>query len=408
MSVEGERARPTPGHLQTRAILAGRAENGRSLAAPLWASSTFETATVEESLRLATSPRPKNFYSRYGNPTVRSFEDAVAELEGAESAQAFASGMGAISSLVLALCSSGDHIVAQRQLFSSTALLFQGVCPRFGIEVTLVDGTDAAAIAAAVIPGRTVMVFVETPANPVLQLVDLDALGELRGPLRVVDSTFGGPMVQRPLEHGCDLVLHSATKGLAGHNDATLGVVAGADDLVQWIWNYSTIHGATASPYDSHNALRGIRTLPVRARQQSESAQRVAELLEDHPAVRRVFYPGLDSHPQRDVAKRQMDCGGGMVSFELVGGWEAGRRFAESVTLAHLAPSLGGPETLVTHPASTTAANLSAEEREGMGIDDGLVRLSMGLEHPDDIVADITGALAAAVDLSAPAEGDAR
>ena len=408
MSVDDERRRPSPAHLQTRAILAGRAENGRSLAAPLWASSTFETATVEESLRLATSPRPKNFYSRYGNPTVRSFEDAVAELEGAESAQAFASGMGAISSLVLGLCSSGDHIVAQRQLFSSTSLLFQGVCPRFGIEVTLVDGTDAAAIAAAVIPGRTVMVFVETPANPVLQLVDLDALGELRGPLRVVDSTFGGPMVQRPLEHGCDLVVHSATKGLAGHNDATLGVIAGADDLVQWIWNYSTIHGATASPYDSHNALRGIRTLPVRARQQNESAQRVAEFLEGHPVVRRVFYPGLDSHPQRDVAKRQMACGGGMVSFELVGGWDAGRRFAESVTLAHLAPSLGGPETLVTHPASTTAANLSAEEREGMGIDDGLVRLSMGLEHPDDIVADITAALAAVADPSAPAEGDAR
>ncbi|MBW3581400.1 MAG: aminotransferase class I/II-fold pyridoxal phosphate-dependent enzyme, partial [Actinobacteria bacterium] len=347
-------------------------------------------------------------YSRYGNPTVRSFEDAVAELEGAEAGQAFASGMGAISSLVLALCSSGDHIVAQRQLFSSTALLFQAVCPRFGIEVTLVDGTDTGALAAAVIPGRTVMVFVETPANPVLQLVDLDALGQLQGALRVVDSTFAGPMIQRPLEHGCDLVVHSATKGLAGHNDATLGVIAGPEDLVQWIWSYHTIHGATASPYDAHNALRGLRTLPVRVRQQSESAQRVAEFLDGHPVVLRVSYPGLDSHPQRELAERQMAAGGGMISFELAGGWEAGRRFVESVVLAHLAPSLGGPETLVTHPASTTAANLSAEERAGMDIGDGLVRMSIGLEHPDDIVADVAAALDAVAGQSVLVEHDSR
>ena len=403
-----ERRRPASCHIETSAILAGRAEHGRSLAPPLWASSTFETSTVEEGLRLATSPRPKNFYSRYGNPTVRSFEDAVAELEGAEAGQAFASGMGAISSLVLALCSSGDHIVAQRQLFSSTALLFQAVCPRFGIEVTLVDGTDTGALAAAVIPGRTVMVFVETPANPVLQLVDLDALGQLHGPLRVVDSTFAGPMIQRPLEHGCDLVVHSATKGLAGHNDATLGVIAGAEDLVQWIWSYHTIHGATASPYDAHNALRGLRTLPVRVRQQSESAQRVAEFLDGHPVVLRVSYPGLDSHPQRELAERQMTTGGGMISFELAGGWEAGRRFVESVVLAHLAPSLGGPETLVTHPASTTAANLSAEERAGMDIGDGLVRMSIGLEHPDDIVADVAAALDAVARQSLLVEHDGR
>ncbi|MDP9420933.1 MAG: PLP-dependent aspartate aminotransferase family protein [Actinomycetota bacterium] len=408
MTEDHEHRRPATCHIETRAIVAGRAEHGRSLAPPLWASSTFETSTVEESLRLATSPRPKSFYSRYGNPTVRSFEDAVAELEGAEAAQAFASGMGAISSLALALCSSGDHIVAQRQLFSSTALLFQAVCPRFGIDVTLVDGTDAAAMAAAVIPGRTVMVFVETPANPLLQLVDLDALGALRGPLRVVDSTLAGPLMQRPLEHGCDLVVHSATKGLAGHNDATLGVVAGAEDLVQWIWSYHTIHGATASPYDAHNALRGLRTLPVRARQQSESAQRVAEFLEGHPVVLRVSYPGLDSHPQRDLAKRQMVTGGGMVSFELAGGWEAGRRFVESVTLAHLAPSLGGPETLVTHPASTTAANLSPEERAAMDIGDGLVRMSIGLEHADDIVGDVAGALATVAEAPSLADPDRR
>lgn len=383
-----------PDHrIETRAILAGRGDNEGSLSAPLWATSTFETATMEESLALATSLRPTRFYSRYGNPTVRAFEEAVANLEGAPAAQAFASGMGAVSSVVLSLCSAGSHVVAQRQLYSSTSLLFAGVCPRLGIEVSFVDGTDPAALAAAVIPGRTVMVFVETPANPGMQLVDLDALGSIPGPLRVVDSTFAGPLVQRPLEHGCDLVIHSATKGLAGHNDATIGVVAGAEDLIQWIWNYHTVHGAVASPYDALNALRGLRTLPVRVRQQQETAERVAMFLEDHPAVERVYYPGLDSHPQRDLAKRQMTHGGGMLSFEVKGGWEAAHRFTESVCLARLAPSLGGPETLVTHPASTTAANLTPEERSDMGIADGLIRLSIGLEHPDDVVADIAGAL---------------
>jgi cystathionine beta-lyase/cystathionine gamma-synthase len=385
---------PEP-RLDTRAILAGRHANEGSLAHPLWATTAFESATLDEGQRLATSPRPDRFYGRYGNPTVRGFVLAVADLEGAEAAQAFASGMGAVSSLVLALCSKGDHVVATRQLFSSTILLLDTVCPRFGIDVTLVDGADSDALAAAVVPGRTVLVFVETPTNPLLQLVDLDVVGGLRGPLRVVDSTFAGPMVQRPLEHGVDLVVHSATKGLAGHNDATLGVVAGAADLLQWIWSYHTIHGAVASPFDAHSALRGIRTLPVRVERQSGTAQRVAEFLEDHPAVERVHYPGLDSHPQRDVAKRQMALGGGLVSFDLAGGWDAGRRFAEAVRLAHLAPSLGGPETLVTHPASTTAANLTPDDRAAMGLGDGLVRLSIGLEHPDDVVADVAGALSA-------------
>ncbi|CAN5698445.1 methionine gamma-lyase [soil metagenome] len=399
VAVDGEGTEKPSYRIETRAILAGRRENAGSLVAPVWPTTTFETPTVAESLRLATSLRPTEFYSRYGNPTVRAFEDALADLEGAEAAQAFASGMGAISSLVLALCSKGDHVVAQRQLYSSSSLLFAGVCPRFGIEVTSVDATDTGALAAAVIPGRTVLVFVETPANPGMQLVDLDALGSIQGPLRVVDSTFAGPLVQRPLEHGCDLVVHSATKGLAGHNDATLGVIAGPADLVAWIWNYHTVHGAVASPYDAHNALRGLRTLSVRVRQQSETALRVATFLEGRAGVAAVHYPGLESHPQHDLAVRQMAHGGGMLSFDLSGGWDAGRRFVESVRLARLATSLGGPETLVTHPASTTAANLTPEERAAMGIGDGLVRVSIGLEHPDDIEDDLATALAAATEV---------
>lgn len=382
-------------HLDTVAITSGRAANQRSMATPLWASSTFEMESVDASLRAATTPKARQFYSRYGNPTVNAFEDAVAALEGAEAAQAFASGMGAISTLVLAMCSAGDHIVAQHQTFSTTQLLFGPVCARFGIEATIVDGTDTDAIAAAVQPNRTRMIFVETPTNPLLQLVDLEAVAAIPGPLKVVDSTFAGPFVTRPIELGFDLVMHSATKSIAGHNDATLGVVAGERDLISWIWSYHTIHGAVASPFDALNGLRGIRTLGVRTRQQSTSAQQIAEMLLDHPKVAAVHYPGLDSHPQRDLAKRQMALGGGVLSFEVAGGWEAGRVVAEALRLGHLAPSLGGPETLVTHVASTTAANLTPEERAAMGIGDGLIRFSVGLEDPLDLIEDVQQALAA-------------
>jgi cystathionine beta-lyase/cystathionine gamma-synthase len=267
------------------------------------------------------------------------------------------------------------------------------VCPRFGIDVTFVDATDAAAVAAAVRPGRTQLVFVETPANPGLDLVDLDAIGAIRGPFKVVDSTFATPIVQTPLAHGVDLVVHAATKGIAGHNDAMLGAVAGSRDLIDALWAYHLIHGAVASPFDAWNAIRGIRTLAVRVRQQSESAQRLAEVLSDHDAVARVVYPGLDSHPQHDLAKRQMTCGGTILTFELAGGLEPGRRFVESCRVAQPAPSLGGPETLVTHPPTMTAATLTREERESMGITDGMIRVSVGLEHPDDLVADFLAAL---------------
>lgn len=382
--------------IETTAITAGRRANEGSLSTPLWATTTFAQTSLDEALRKATKPRVKDFYSRYGNPTVAAFEDAVAELEGAAGAQAFASGMGAVSATVLALCSSGDHVVAASSLYTSTNGLFAGVCPRFGIDVTFVDQADTAAVAAAVIPGRTRLLFVESPANPVLQLADLEALSAIPGPLKVVDSTFAGPLIQRPLELGFDLVVHSATKSLAGHNDATLGVVAGEEDLLQWIWGFHTIIGAVASPFDALLALRGIRTLPLRVRQACDTAQRLAEVLEDHPGVDRVHHPGLDSHPQRDLAKRQMANGGSNLSFEVRGGLEAASRFVGAVRLCQMAPSLGGPETLVTHPVSTTAASMPPEERAAIGITDGLVRMSVGLEHADDVIADVLQALAVA------------
>jgi cystathionine beta-lyase/cystathionine gamma-synthase len=387
-----------PHRLDTIAVRSGRTAHGPSLAPVLWATSTFAQDDLLQSRKMATRPQEANFYSRHGNPTVRGFEEVVAELEGAEAAQGFASGMGAIASTVLALCSAGDHVVAQRQLYAATTKLFQGVLPRFGIDVTFVDAADTEGWKAAVQPGKTVLLFAETPANPLLQLVDLEAIGGIMGPIKVVDSTFAGPFIQRPLEHGVDLVVHSATKSMSGHNDATLGVIAGERDLVQWIWGYHTVHGAVASPFDALNGLRGLRTLGLRIRQQSATAQRLAEFLEHHPAVSAVHYPGLDSHPQRDLAKRQMALGGGILSFDVAdeaGNGSAGRRFAEGCRLARLAPSLGGPDTLITHPASTTAAGLAPEDREEVGIGEGLIRMSVGLEHVDDVLADVAQSLAA-------------
>lgn len=384
---------PTELHLETRAIRAGRADNDTALAPILWATTTFVTPTVEDGRRMATQVGESRFYSRYGNPTVKAFEDAVADLEGAESARAFASGMGAISAVVLGLCSAGDHIVAQRQLYAGTQLLLQAACPRFGIEVTFVDGTEPGAFAAAVRPGRTVLVLAETPANPQLDLVDLAELGAIAGPMTVVDSTFATPLAQRPLEHGVDLVVHSATKALAGHNDATLGVVAGSEELLQWLWGFAVLQGANASPFDAMNGLRGLRTLGVRLERQSATAQRLAEALEAHPAVSQVRYPGLPSHPQHELAARQMDLFGGLVAFDLAGGLDAGCRFVESTTIAQLATSLGGPETLVTHPASTTHVSLTPDELAAAGIRPGTIRLSVGLEHADDVLGDVIGAL---------------
>ena len=380
---------------QTRVIRAGRSDGDTALAPTLWPTTTFVTPTVDEGREMATQIGAERFYSRYGNPTVRAFEEAMATLEGAESARAFASGMGAVSAVVLGLCSAGDHIVAQRQLYAGTQLLLQMTCPRFGIDVTFVDGTQPGAFAAAVVPGKTVLVVAETPANPKLDLVDLDELGAIRGPMTVVDSTFATPLGQRPLDHGVDLVLHSATKAIAGHNDASLGVVAGSEELLAWIWGFAVLQGANASPFDAMNGLRGLRTLSVRLRQQAETAQRVAAALEVNPAVELVRYPGLESHPQHDLAKRQMDSYGGLLAFDLVGGLEAGRDFVEHVRLCQLATSLGGPETLVTHPASTTHVNLTPEERAESGILLGSVRMSCGLEHPDDVLADVLAALAA-------------
>lgn len=388
---------PTPAQQPaTRAVTAGRGHSGSSLAPALWASSTWESSGLDDANRRATGLRSGEFYSRYSNPTVRSFEEAVAALEGAEDALAFASGMGAISTVVLALCSAGDHIVAQQQLYAGTLAFLQGPCRRFGIDLTLVDGSQPGAFAAAVQPGRTMLVLAETPSNPQLALVDLDELGALRGPITVVDSTFATPLGQQPLAHGVHLSLHSATKGIGGHNDATIGVVAGERELLDAIWAYSVLHGATPSPFDALNALRGIRTLAVRTTHQAASALFLAEALSEHPAVARVHYPGLASHPQFDLAKRQMRNGGTLIAVELTGGRPAAESLLARLGLARVATSLGGPETLVCHPATSTHASLTAQEAEMMGVTEGLLRISVGLEEPADVLADLLAALSPA------------
>jgi cystathionine beta-lyase/cystathionine gamma-synthase len=380
----------------TRAIRAGRTASGSSLAPALWASSTWESTGLDDAHRRATAVRGTEFYSRYANPTVRSFEEAVAELEGAEDALAFASGMGAVATTVLALCSSGDHIVAQRQLYAATLAFLQGPCARFGIDVTLVDGTQPGAFAAAVQPGRTTLVFAETPSNPRLELVDLDELGAIGAPFTVVDSTFATPLGQQPLAHGVDLVLHSATKGIAGHNDATLGVIAGERELLDAVWAYGVLHGATASPHDALNALRGVRTLAVRTAHQAAAAQHLAEWLAEHPAVAGVQYPGLPSHPQHDLAKRQMQQFGTVLSFEVRGGRDAVAALLDGVRICRVATSLGGPETLLCHPATSTHASLTPDEQVACGVTAGLVRASVGLEDVADLVDDLDAALATA------------
>ncbi len=387
---------PTPENAlqpETLAIRSGRSANGSSLAPVLWATSTFVTPTVEEGRKMATAVGAAQFYTRYGNPTVNAFEEAIAELEGAEAARAFSSGMGAIAAVVLGLCSKGDHIVSQHQLYAGTQMLLQSVCPRFGIDVSFVDCADPEAWRAAVIPGRTMLLLAETPANPRLDLVDLEQLAAIPGPMKAVDSTFATPLSQRPLDFGIDLVMHSATKAIGGHNDITLGVVAGTRELMDWIWGFAVLQGANAAPFDALGGLRGLRTLDVRLRQQTATAERLAVLFEAEDSVTEVRHPSLASHPQFALAQKQLRHSGGLLTIDLAGGFEAGKRFVESTQICQLATSLGGPETLVTHPASTTHVNLLPEELAAAGITPGTVRISAGLEATEDVANDLLRAL---------------
>lgn len=387
---------PTPPrdsfHQDTRAIVGGRSDS-RALSAELSPSTTWSSGGLDDTHRNAVAGRRSTMYSRYTNPTVRLFEEAVAELEGAEDALAFGSGMGALATVVFALCSPGDHIVAQQQLYGGTLAFLAGPVQRMGISVTFVDATRPGAFAEAARTPRTMLVIAETPANPSLALADLHELGGIDAPFTLVDSTFATPMCQQPLTHGVNIVLHSATKGIGGHNDALLGVIAAETDLVDAIWAYSVLHGAAASPYDAHNALRGIRTLPVRQERQCASSLALAKWCEAAGKFSAVHHPGLPAHPQHELAKKQMTAFGSMLAVELAGGEDACRRFIDALELIRPATSLGGPETLICHPASSTHFGLDPATLANSAAADGLLRISVGLEDVRDLIADLTRAL---------------
>ena len=377
---------------ETSAITSGR-DTDRSLAPAIWPSTVWESDSLQDATKRATGTRSDTFYSRFANPTVAQFERAIAELEGAESALAFGSGMGAISSVVLALCSSGSHVVAQNNMYGATLSFLLGPCARLGIETTLVDPNVPGSFAAAVIPGRTMLVLAETPSNPRLAITNLAEVGAIKGPFVVVDSTLATPMGQRPLDFGVDIVLHSATKGIGGHNDALLGVIAGEKDLIESVWHYSVMHGAVASPYDAANALRGIRTLGIRTARQNETALSFARTLESHPKIKTVAHPFLESHPQHSLAKQQMRLGGSIVAVEIDGAFDQCQSFVSALRLAHIATSFGGPETLVCHPATSTHVGLPKETLESIGVTEGLLRFSIGLEDATDLIDDVVNAL---------------
>lgn len=376
------------------------ARAGPAVSAPIFQTSTWRLRSPEEGARLSTEVHPSAYYTRYGSPNVRGVEALVAVAEGAEAALAVASGMAAIATALSAFTRAGDHVVAQTAHYTGALTQLSDWLPRAGVEVSQVDQTDVAAFAAAVRPS-TRLVYVETPTNPTLALTDLAAVAEVAkkaGALLVCDNTFASPLNQRPLSLGADLVVHSATKYLGGHSDVTAGLLAGRKALVDAAWEHARVHGPVLHPFEAWLLARGMKTYPLRLAAQNAGALRVAQALEAHPAVARVHYPGLPSHPQHALATRQMPGGfGGMLSFTVAGGPEQAYRRAlrvlELVELCIPAVSLGGTETLLVHPASLIFGHQPPGQLAQAGVAPGLLRLSVGIESPEDLLADLAQAL---------------
>ncbi|MEV7602272.1 aminotransferase class I/II-fold pyridoxal phosphate-dependent enzyme [Kitasatospora sp. NPDC089797] len=371
---------------------------GRPLGIPLHQSHLFAFESSEALTAALAGPDGAFCYNRYGNPTVRALEDAVADLEGGAGAIATASGMGAINTVLLALLRSGDHVIAQRSLYGGTFAMLADLAERWGVAVTHVSGNDLDEVAAALRP-TTRLLHLETVSNPTTRVTDLPgliAVARDAGVLSVVDNTFATPLLCRPIEHGADVVVHSATKYLGGHSDVLAGVAVFADaGLHRTVWQYATELGAAADPFAAWLTLRGLQTLALRVRRHCDTALELATRLAAHPAVTAVHYPGLPGHPDHELARRLLPEGqGGVLAFDLAGGREAARAFTEAVRLASLAPSLGGVHTLVVHPASTSHRQLSEGELTAAGIGAGTVRVSVGIEHPEDLWADVVQALA--------------
>ena len=359
-------------------------------------SSAFAFDDAEQAAGAFRGDNDHYIYGRWRNPSVEQLEDKLAALEGAEAAVATASGMAAVSGAVLAHVRSGEHVVAPLAFYGESSRLLRERLPAFGIETSFVDGTSIEAYAAAIRP-ETRLLYAETPANPTLGITDLEALAGLareRGLTLVCDNTFATPYCQNPLEHGADLVVHSLTKALGGHGDAIGGVVVGSRERVTRVRDLVVKGmGGVLAPFNAFLIARGVRTLALRQRQACDSALAIAHFMDQHRAVTRVHYPGLAAHPGHAIAARQMRAFGSLVAFELTGGLDAGRRMLERVRVLTHAVSLGDVRSLITHPASTTAANVPREVRLAGGIADGLLRVSVGIEDIEDLVADLDQAL---------------
>jgi len=362
------------------------------VAPEIYQTSTFEVADNEEQIRVTTTDR---YYTRWGNPTITLAEQTLAALEGTEAALVFASGMGAITTTILALLKTGDHIVAQRDVYGGVARFFAEWLPKLGIETTLVDTTEYEQHQRAIRP-NTRLLYLESPTNPSLRIVDMKktaSLAKQRGLISMIDSTFGTPINQHPAEYGIDLVMHSGTKYLSGHADLTCGVVCGRRELIDEIGETRKTLGNCMDPHAAWLLIRGLKTLAVRVARQNENALRVAQFLEQHAKVRRVHYPFLKSHAQYATAREQMSGGSGMVTFEVEGSGDDARRVSEAMRMFTLATSLGGVESLVSIPVLTSHAMISAELREKMGVNEQMVRLSVGIESVDDLIEDLERAL---------------
>ena len=381
----------------TKAIHAGHKKDSVSgaLATPIYQSSTFIFDSAEQGGRRFALEEEGYIYTRLGNPTQSQLEEKVAMLENGEAAIATASGMGAISAALWTALKAGDHVLADKTLYGCTFALLNHGLTRFGVEVTFIDASDLEEVKNG-IKENTKVVHLETPANPDLKLVDIEEISNIVHSknsecLVFVDNTFATPYLQKPLDLGADVVVHSATKYLNGHGDVIAGIVVGKKEFIHEVrfFGIKDMTGAVISPFDSYLIIRGMKTLQVRMERHCKNALEVAEFLEGHEKVEKISYPGLESFPQYELAKKQMKLPGAMISFEVKGGIEAGKKLLNSLNLCTLAVSLGDCETLIQHPASMTHSSYNEEERLEAGITDGLIRLSVGLEDVKDIIADL-------------------
>ena len=365
----------------------------------LYLTSSFVFKNAAEAAARFSGEDPGMVYSRYTNPTVSALQERLAAMEGAECCIATASGMSAILACIMGLMKSGEHIVASQSLFGATVQLFNNILGRFGVETTFVRGTDLAAWNSAIKPNTRIL-FLETPSNPLTEISDIDAIASIahaRGALLVVDNCFCTPILQRPLELGADVVIHSATKYLDGQGRVLGGAVLGRRDVIfEGLNGFLRSGGPTLSPFNAWVILKGLETLGLRMRAHSQSAHELAQWLEDHPKVERVYYPWLASHPQGGLARRQQKGGGGIVSFDVKGGRDAAWRVIDGTQLISITANLGDTKTTITHPASTTHGRLAPEVREASGIGEGLLRVAAGLESVGDIKADLARGLSKA------------